>query len=133
MLYQPPGDSQVSSSTRSAITLAMKAHESEPNGQRIQADSLPQCSWHDKRNGHGGAWWRFVQFFNAAGCDMKEMTCAHHDSLASRTQFVTHTIGRVLGAMDLEVSELLGSNHIRNPRPSPTSTILRCQIQAEHV
>lgn len=58
-----------------------------------------------------GSWW--AQFFNAAGCDMKEMTCAHHDSLASRTQFVTHTIGRVLGAMDLEVRGRAGlaSNH----------------------
>lgn len=34
---------------------------------------------------------------------MEEMTCERHDELASRTQFVTHTIGRVLGAMDLSV------------------------------
>jgi arogenate dehydrogenase (NADP+), plant len=34
---------------------------------------------------------------------MEEMSCERHDELASRTQFVTHTIGRVLGAMDLSV------------------------------
>ncbi len=44
-----------------------------------------------------------VQFFQDQGCDMEEMTCERHDELASRTQFVTHTIGRVLGAMDLSV------------------------------
>lgn len=33
---------------------------------------------------------------------MEEMSCEKHDELASRTQFITHTIGRVLGAMDLQ-------------------------------
>lgn len=37
---------------------------------------------------------------------MEEMSCERHDELASRTQFVTHTIGRVLGAMDLQVHNL---------------------------
>ena len=36
---------------------------------------------------------------------MEEMTCEKHDELASRTQFITHTIGRVLGAMDLQVPQ----------------------------
>lgn len=49
-------------------------------------------------------WWLFcTQFFQNQGCDMEEMSCEKHDELASRTQFITHTIGRVLGAMDLTV------------------------------
>ncbi len=49
-------------------------------------------------------WWLLcTQFFQNQGCDMEEMSCEKHDELASRTQFITHTIGRVLGAMDLTV------------------------------
>lgn len=47
-----------------------------------------------------------LQFFEGQGCNMKEMTCGKHDALASRTQFVTHTIGRVLGAMELEATDI---------------------------
>ncbi len=54
---------------------------------------------------------------------MKEMTCAHHDSLASRTQFVTHTIGRVLGAMDLEVR---GHAGLASTHRGRTSASVRC-------
>ena len=34
---------------------------------------------------------------------MVEMGCAEHDQLAASTQFITHTVGRVLGTMDLQV------------------------------
>ena len=43
-----------------------------------------------------------MQFFADQGCRMVEMTCEEHDMQAASTQFVTHTVGRVLGAMDLE-------------------------------
>lgn len=32
---------------------------------------------------------------------MVEMTCEDHDRIAASTQFMTHTVGRILGSMDL--------------------------------
>ena len=51
---------------------------------------------------------------------MEEMSCERHDELASRTQFVTHTIGRVLGAMDLSVRR---SEHASAPLPTVSACI----------
>ena len=39
------------------------------------------------------------QFFEREGCRMVEMACEEHDRIAAGSQFITHTIGRVLGAM----------------------------------
>ncbi len=41
----------------------------------------------------------FVDFFANEGCKMVEMSCEHHDLDAASTQFITHTVGRMLGAM----------------------------------
>lgn len=32
---------------------------------------------------------------------MVEMSCEEHDQLAASTQFITHTVGRMLGAMQV--------------------------------
>lgn len=40
-----------------------------------------------------------LAFFAGQGCRMVEMTCEEHDRLAAGTQFLTHTVGRVLGGM----------------------------------
>ena len=32
---------------------------------------------------------------------MVEMSCEDHDRIAASTQFMTHTVGRILGSMDL--------------------------------
>jgi arogenate dehydrogenase (NADP+) len=37
----------------------------------------------------------------AEGCRMVEMTCEEHDKLAASSQFITHTVGRMLGRMEL--------------------------------
>lgn len=42
-----------------------------------------------------------MQIFRSEGCNMVEMMCEEHDQQAANTQFITHTVGRVLGAMDL--------------------------------
>jgi arogenate dehydrogenase (NADP+), plant len=42
-----------------------------------------------------------VQIFRSEGCNMVEMSCEQHDQLAANTQFITHTVGRILGAMNL--------------------------------
>lgn len=44
----------------------------------------------------------FLNFFENEGCAMVEMTCEEHDKQAASTQFITHTVGRMLGAMTLE-------------------------------
>ncbi|PIN00970.1 Arogenate dehydrogenase (NADP(+)) [Handroanthus impetiginosus] len=44
----------------------------------------------------------FLQIFATEGCKMIEMTCEEHDRLSARSQFLTHTIGRVLAEMEIE-------------------------------
>ena len=36
---------------------------------------------------------------------MVEMSCEEHDRHAASTQFITHTVGRMLGAMQLQVRQ----------------------------
>ncbi|KAK1288509.1 hypothetical protein QJS10_CPB19g00380 [Acorus calamus] len=43
----------------------------------------------------------FLEIFRSEGCRMVEMPCAEHDRHAAETQFVTHTVGRVLGRLGL--------------------------------
>lgn len=43
----------------------------------------------------------FLSCFESEGCNMVNMTCEEHDRLAAGTQFLTHTVGRILGAMDI--------------------------------
>ncbi|KAH6837472.1 hypothetical protein C2S53_018187 [Perilla frutescens var. hirtella] len=44
----------------------------------------------------------FLQIFATEGCKMMEMSCEEHDKLSARSQFLTHTIGRVLAEMEVE-------------------------------
>ena len=44
----------------------------------------------------------FIDFFRREGCDMVPMTCEAHDRQAASSQFITHTVGRMLGGMGLE-------------------------------
>jgi hypothetical protein len=37
---------------------------------------------------------------------MVEMTCEEHDRQAASTQFITHTVGRMLGTMELEETSI---------------------------
>ena len=43
----------------------------------------------------------FLDFFRCEGCRMVELTCLEHDRLAASSQFVTHTIGRMLGRLEM--------------------------------
>ncbi|XP_022730469.1 arogenate dehydrogenase 1, chloroplastic [Durio zibethinus] len=45
---------------------------------------------------------RFLDIFAHEGCRMVEMTCAEHDQHAAGSQFITHTMGRVLEKLELE-------------------------------
>lgn len=48
----------------------------------------------------------FLKVFRDEGCNMVEMTCEEHDRQAASTQFITHTVGRMLGAMDLTATDI---------------------------
>ncbi|KAK1437437.1 hypothetical protein QVD17_03228 [Tagetes erecta] len=45
---------------------------------------------------------KFLDAFAREGCVMKEMTCAEHDQHAAESQFITHTVGRVLEKLNLD-------------------------------
>ncbi|KAL6509366.1 ATP-binding cassette transporter CGR1 [Orobanche gracilis] len=45
---------------------------------------------------------RFLNIFAIEGCRMMEMNCEEHDRLSSRSQFLTHAIGRVMAEMGIE-------------------------------
>ena len=47
-----------------------------------------------------------MQFFEKEGCKMVDMSCEEHDRQAASTQFITHTVGRVLGAMQLQATPI---------------------------
>lgn len=44
----------------------------------------------------------FLDIFAREGCSMVEMSCAEHDWHAAGSQFITHTVGRVLEKLGLE-------------------------------
>ena len=43
----------------------------------------------------------FLEIFESEGCRMVEMSCEEHDRQAASSQFITHTVGRMLGTMEL--------------------------------
>lgn len=43
----------------------------------------------------------FLKIFEREGCTMVEMSCAEHDRYAAESQFITHTMGRVLEKLGL--------------------------------
>ncbi|CAN6207550.1 unnamed protein product [Urochloa humidicola] len=45
---------------------------------------------------------QFLRIFEQEGCRMVEMSCAEHDRYAAGSQFITHTIGRVLSQLNLK-------------------------------
>lgn len=45
---------------------------------------------------------KYLDIFAREGCRMVEMSCSDHDSYAAGSQFVTHTVGRVLQMLELE-------------------------------
>ncbi|KAK2651713.1 hypothetical protein Ddye_011569 [Dipteronia dyeriana] len=49
---------------------------------------------------------RFLDIFAKEGCRMVEMSCAEHDRYAAGSQFVTHTMGRVLERFGVESSPI---------------------------
>ncbi|XP_066377611.1 arogenate dehydrogenase 2, chloroplastic-like [Miscanthus floridulus] len=48
----------------------------------------------------------FLGVFAQEGCRMVEMSCAEHDAHAAETQFLTHTVGRMLAALELRATPI---------------------------
>ncbi|KAL3840738.1 hypothetical protein ACJIZ3_025329 [Penstemon smallii] len=44
----------------------------------------------------------FLDIFTKEGCRMVEMTCSEHDKYAAGSQFITHTMGRILEKLGLD-------------------------------
>lgn len=44
---------------------------------------------------------RFLSIWEAEGCEMTALSCQDHDEHAAKSQFITHLMGRVLGAQGL--------------------------------
>ncbi|KAH0913126.1 hypothetical protein HID58_036447 [Brassica napus] len=49
---------------------------------------------------------KFLKVFESEGCRMVEMSCEEHDKHAAGSQFVTHTMGRVLEKFGVESSPI---------------------------
>ncbi|EED94055.1 arogenate dehydrogenase, partial [Thalassiosira pseudonana CCMP1335] len=45
---------------------------------------------------------RFLSIWEEEGCNMIPLSCTHHDSYAANSQFITHLMGRILGAQGLQ-------------------------------
>ncbi|KAF5200629.1 Arogenate dehydrogenase [Thalictrum thalictroides] len=45
---------------------------------------------------------QFLNIFQDEGCEMVEMSCEEHDQYAAESQFITHTVARILSNMNLE-------------------------------
>ncbi|XP_041026672.1 arogenate dehydrogenase 1, chloroplastic-like [Juglans microcarpa x Juglans regia] len=48
----------------------------------------------------------FLHIFQSEGCRMLEMSCQEHDKVAARSQFITHTIGRILSEMEIQSTSI---------------------------
>ncbi|KAF8405746.1 hypothetical protein HHK36_007823 [Tetracentron sinense] len=49
---------------------------------------------------------RFLNIFAHEGCRMVEMSCAEHDRHAAGSQFITHTMGRILEKLRLDSTQI---------------------------
>uniref|UniRef100_A0A5B7B432 Prephenate/arogenate dehydrogenase domain-containing protein n=1 Tax=Davidia involucrata TaxID=16924 RepID=A0A5B7B432_DAVIN len=48
----------------------------------------------------------FLHIFESEGCKMLQMSCEEHDKLAARSQFLTHTVGRILSEMEINSTSI---------------------------
>lgn len=53
---------------------------------------------------------------------MVNMSCEEHDRQAASTQFITHTVGRVLGAMELQATPI-DTRQASSSFTTPTSVV----------
>ncbi|CAA6654688.1 unnamed protein product [Spirodela intermedia] len=82
--------------------LSVKEHPRELLLQLLpeEADVLCTHPMFGPESGKHG--WAGLPLVFERGCRMVEMPCEEHDRMAARSQFLTHTVGRVLSEMELE-------------------------------
>jgi arogenate dehydrogenase (NADP+) len=49
---------------------------------------------------------RFLSIWEEEGCRMVPMSCKAHDAYAANSQFITHLMGRILGAQGLSMTPI---------------------------
>lgn len=49
---------------------------------------------------------RFLSIWEEEGCNMVSMSCKDHDEFTASSQFITHLIGRILGAQKLKATPI---------------------------
>mmetsp|Transcript_5995 Transcript_5995/g.11548 ORF Transcript_5995/g.11548 Transcript_5995/m.11548 type:complete len:402 (-) Transcript_5995:287-1492(-) len=49
---------------------------------------------------------RFLSIWEEEGCNMISMSCKEHDEFAANSQFITHLMGRILGAQGLKATPI---------------------------
>lgn len=49
---------------------------------------------------------RFLSIWEEEGCDMVSMSCKEHDGFTANSQFITHLMGRILGAQGLKATPI---------------------------
>ena len=45
-----------------------------------------------------------ISIWEEEGCNMVSMSCKEHDSFTANSQFITHLMGRILGAQGLQAT-----------------------------
>mmetsp|Transcript_4369 Transcript_4369/g.11310 ORF Transcript_4369/g.11310 Transcript_4369/m.11310 type:complete len:457 (+) Transcript_4369:421-1791(+) len=80
-----------------------------PDSGKVSWDSLPFMYDEVRIGSTKGSKQRckaFLKIFEGEGCRMIPMTCEEHDRQAASTQFITHTVGRMLGEMSPTSTEI---------------------------
>ena len=71
----------------------------DPDFEEEQENQLDTCEEHvegvDRME-------RFLSIWEEEGCNMIPMPCSDHDSYSANSQFITHLMGRILGAQKLQ-------------------------------
>jgi len=49
---------------------------------------------------------RFLSIWEEEGCEMISMSCKEHDEFTASSQFITHLMGRILGAQGLQATPI---------------------------
>lgn len=84
--------------------------DSSPVGNETFVDSSVSFhSTHDPNEAHIEAMdriERFLSIWEEEGCRMVPMSCKAHDAYAANSQFITHLMGRILGAQGLSMTPI---------------------------
>lgn len=87
------------------IVLDQKAHDDLEDDKFVEegTDTIHWIHEHSEEHIEGkDRMERFLSIWEEEGCKMVPLSCADHDAYAANSQFITHLMGRILGAQGLE-------------------------------